>query len=104
MPPSPTRPSLDSGRVAIGALGAGAARGPGGGTAADHEDREAAGRAGEQCAPGRGTIYRTKLQLFEDWYQQHGANIAESVKALRELEAGAEGKEAYERLEKALAP
>ena len=49
-------------------------------------------------------IYRTKLQLFEDWYQKHGADIAASVKAMRELQAGAEGKDAYERLERSLAP
>ena len=52
----------------------------------------------QQCAAGRRAHLSHETDLFEQWYEQHGANIAESVKALRELEAGAEGKEAYERL------
>jgi len=47
-------------------------------------------------------IYRTRLALFEQWYQQHGADIAASVAAMAQLEKGAEADEAFERLEQAL--
>lgn len=49
------------------------------------------------------TIYRTRLALFEQWYQEHGADIAASVAALAELEKGAEGEAAFARLESAVA-
>jgi predicted aminopeptidase len=47
-------------------------------------------------------IYRTRLDLFERWYQQHGQDIRRSVSALRELMAGAEGDSAYARLGRAV--
>lgn len=47
-------------------------------------------------------IYRTRLELFEAWYERHGRDVKASVAALRELTAGAEGDEAFTRLEKAL--
>ena len=47
-------------------------------------------------------IYRTRLALFERWYEDHGNDIAASVAALSELEKGAEGDEAFERLEGAV--
>lgn len=47
-------------------------------------------------------IYRTDLELFEEWYQQHGNDIEASVAALRKLEEGAEGEEAWVRLKQAL--
>jgi predicted aminopeptidase len=46
-------------------------------------------------------IYRTRLARFERWYQAHGADIAASVAALAELEKGADGDEAFDRLEAA---
>ena len=48
-------------------------------------------------------IYRTRLDLFEGWYEQHGRDIRQSVSALKTLMAGAEGDSAYARLEKAVA-
>lgn len=48
------------------------------------------------------TIYRTKLPLFQRWYEMHGEDIERSVAELRKLEEGAEGEEAFARLEKAL--
>ena len=100
-----TRPdsaALDSGRVAIGLWAREELEGP---VSAKLRTMKVAKRPGGPVNNARlvgALIYRTKLQLFEDWYEQHGANIAESVKALRELETGAEGKAAYERLENAL--
>lgn len=47
-------------------------------------------------------IYRTRLDLFERWYEQHGRDIRTSVKALKTLMAGVEGDSAYARLEGAV--
>jgi predicted aminopeptidase len=48
-------------------------------------------------------IYRTRLNLFERWYERHGRDIRGSVGELRTLMAGAEGDSAYARLERAVA-
>ena len=48
-------------------------------------------------------IYRTRLELFEAWYQRHGADVGRSAAALKSLTDGAVGDEAFERLERALA-
>jgi predicted aminopeptidase len=47
-------------------------------------------------------IYRTRLDLFDEWYQRHGRDVRQSVSALRELMAGAEGDSAYARLARAV--
>lgn len=47
-------------------------------------------------------IYRTKLELFEAWFQQHDRDVARAVAALRDLVEGANGDEAFERLAAAL--
>jgi hypothetical protein len=46
-------------------------------------------------------IYRTRLDLFERWYDQHGRDVSRSVRALGELMRGAEGDSAFARLERA---
>ena len=48
------------------------------------------------------TIYRTKLDRFDAWYREHEGDIGRAVARLRELVDGAEGDEAFERLEAAL--
>lgn len=47
-------------------------------------------------------IYRTRLDLFQQWYQQHNRDIGQSVRALDTLMAGVQGDSAYARLEKAV--
>jgi predicted aminopeptidase len=47
-------------------------------------------------------IYRTKLELFDAWYQRHGGDVGRSAAALKELVEGAAGDEAFDRLEAAL--
>jgi predicted aminopeptidase len=47
-------------------------------------------------------IYRTRLDLFERWYEQNGRDIRTSVRTLKSLMAGAEGDSAYARLERAV--
>lgn len=44
-------------------------------------------------------IYRTRLDLFDRWFQRHGRDIRRSVSALEGLMAGVEGDSAYARLE-----
>jgi predicted aminopeptidase len=48
------------------------------------------------------TIYRTRLELFEQWYERHERDVGRSVAELRRLMDGASGDEAFERLERAL--
>lgn len=47
-------------------------------------------------------LYRTHLDWFETWFQHHDADIARAVRELRTLLDGAEGDEAFRRLEAAL--
>jgi predicted aminopeptidase len=47
-------------------------------------------------------IYRTRLDLFERWYERHGRDIRGSVDSLKTLMRGAEGDSAYARLENAV--
>ena len=45
------------------------------------------------------TIYRSKLDLFDAWYARQGRDVSKMVASLRELMDGAEGDEAFRRLE-----
>lgn len=47
-------------------------------------------------------IYRTRLDLFERWYESHGSDIRVAVAALDTLMLGAEGDSAFARLERAV--
>jgi predicted aminopeptidase len=47
-------------------------------------------------------IYRTRLDLFDRWYEQHDRDVRRSVTALKTLMEGAEGDSAYVRLERAV--
>jgi predicted aminopeptidase len=47
-------------------------------------------------------IYRTRLDLFDRWFERHGRDIRQSVSALDRLMTGVEGDSAYVRLERAV--
>ena len=47
-------------------------------------------------------IYRTRLELFEEWYVLHGRDIRRAVMELRRVMEGVEGERAFEALERAL--
>ena len=47
-------------------------------------------------------IYRTRLDLFDRWYDRHDHDVRLSVSALKTLMQGAEGDSAYARLERAV--
>jgi predicted aminopeptidase len=46
-------------------------------------------------------IYRTRLDLFDRWFEQHGHDVRVSVSALGKLMEGVEGDSAFIRLERA---
>ena len=48
------------------------------------------------------TLYRTRLDLFERWFERHGRDLRESVRGLEDLTRGAEGDTAFVRLERAV--
>jgi hypothetical protein len=48
------------------------------------------------------TIYRTRLDLFERWYQLHNRDVGASVRVLKVLMNGVEGDSAFSRLEQAV--
>jgi len=47
-------------------------------------------------------IYRTRLDLFDRWFERHGRDVGRSVSALDSLMTGVEGDSAYVRLEGAV--
>ncbi len=47
-------------------------------------------------------IYRTRLDLFDRWFERHGGDVRQSVGALEKLMNGVEGDSAYARLEQAV--
>ena len=47
-------------------------------------------------------IYRTRLDLFDRWFERHGNDVRRSVSALDSLMTGVEGDSAYVRLERAV--
>jgi predicted aminopeptidase len=47
-------------------------------------------------------IYRTRLDLFDRWFERHGGDVRRSVSALDSLMTGVEGDSAYTRLERAV--
>jgi predicted aminopeptidase len=50
------------------------------------------------------TLYRTRLDLFDRWFERHGRDVRESVSGLTELMQGADGDTAFVRLERAVPP
>ncbi|MEO7136443.1 MAG: aminopeptidase [Gemmatimonadales bacterium] len=47
-------------------------------------------------------IYRTRLDLFDRWYERHNRDVRQSVRALGKLMEGVEGDSAYSRLGRAV--
>jgi predicted aminopeptidase len=50
------------------------------------------------------TLYRTRLDLFDRWFERHGRDVRESVSGLKELMQGADGDTTFVRLERAVPP
>lgn len=100
-----TRPepaALDSGRAELARWSAGQLRGPYGARLRTWRVDGLAERPINNAQLVGVRIYRTHLDWFEAWFQRHGGDIALAVRRLRELMDGAEGEEAFGRLERAL--
>ena len=50
------------------------------------------------------TLYRTRLDLFDRWFERHGRDVRQSVSGLKQLMQGADGDTAFVRLERAVPP
>jgi hypothetical protein len=48
------------------------------------------------------TLYRTRLDLFDRWFERHDHDVSRSVSALGKLMEGVEGDSAFVRLERAV--
>jgi predicted aminopeptidase len=48
------------------------------------------------------TLYRTRLDLFDRWFEQHGHDVRRSVQGLEELTRGVEGDTVFARLERSV--
>jgi predicted aminopeptidase len=48
------------------------------------------------------TLYRTRLDLFDRWFDRHGRDVRESVRGLAELVRGVQGDSAFARLGRAV--
>ena len=100
----PAAAALDSGRLAEGRWVRSQLEGPVGDSLRTITFTAAPDRPVNNARLIGATIYRTKLDRFDAWYRKHDGDIGRAVARLKELVEGAEGEQAFERLEAALAP
>lgn len=98
----PDSTALDAGRSEAGAWARAELRGP----VAERLKTLRIGKLPERPVNNAriiaGRIYRTRLDLFDRWYGQHGRDVRGSVASLDSLMQGAAGDSAYTRLEAAV--
>ncbi|HET7598730.1 MAG TPA: aminopeptidase [Gemmatimonadales bacterium] len=99
----PDSAALDSGRAAAAQWAREQLEGPVGAQLRTYRIGRLAERPINNARLVGALIYRTRLDLFERWYERHDRDIARSVAALKTLMAGAEGDSAFARLEHAAA-
>jgi predicted aminopeptidase len=100
-----TRPdplALDSGRAALSAWARDQFAGPVGASLRTVRAGALADRPVNNARLIGVRLYRTRLEWFEAWHARHGGDLAAAVAALGSLVRGAEGDEAFARLEQAL--
>jgi len=100
----PAGAALDSGRAELGRWSREQLQGPYGARLRTYRVATLAERPVNNAQLVGVRLYRTHLDWFEAWFQRHGGDVARAVGALRDLMAGAEGEEAFARLERGLAP
>jgi predicted aminopeptidase len=100
-----TRPdsaALDAGRAEAAAWARSQLEGPVGAALRTYRIGRLAERPINNAQLIGATIYRTRLDLFDRWHRRHGADVQQSVGAMKELMAGVEGDSAFVRLEGAV--
>ena len=100
---SPDSLAVDSGRVELGRWARQQLEGPVGARLRTYTIGPMADRPVNNARLIAARIYRTRLDLFERWYQRQNGDIRVAVAALDTLLKGAEGDSAFARLDRALA-
>jgi predicted aminopeptidase len=100
---APDSAAVDSGRADLGRWARQQLQGPVGARLKTYTIGPMADRPVNNARLIAARIYRTRLTLFEQWYERHGSDIRASVASLDSLMSGAEGDSAFVRLERALA-
>ena len=98
----PSPEALESGRWAAAAWARAQLEGPVGAQLRTYRLGPLAKRPVNNAQLVGARIYRTRLDLFDRWYEQNGRDVGKSVAALRELMAGTEGDSALGRLARAV--
>ena len=98
---SPTPPRSSAGRAEAGAWARAQLQGPVAARLRSFTIGSAAGAPVNNARLIGARIYRTRLDLFDRWYDRHGRDVRRSVAGLDSLMGGVEGDSAYARLEPA---
>jgi len=98
----PSPQALDSGRADAGRWARDQLQGPIGAQLKTYRIGRLSERPINNAQLVGARIYRTRLDLFDRWYQRNGADVGKTVGALRDLTAHVEGDSALARLAHAL--
>lgn len=98
----PDSAALDAGRLAAGAWARAQLTGPVGQRFRTFRVDRMAERPINNAQLISARIYRTRLDLFDRWFEQHGGDVRQSVRALGKLMEGVKGDSAYSRLGQAV--
>jgi predicted aminopeptidase len=98
----PTPEALDSGRRAEAAWARAQLEGPVGSRLKTYRIGRLTERPVNNAQLVGARIYRTRLDLFDRWYEQNGRDVGRAVADLRELTADTEGDSALGRLARAM--
>jgi predicted aminopeptidase len=98
----PDSAALDAGRAEAGAWARAQLEGPVGARLRSYRLGRLPERPVNNARLIGATIYRTRLDLFDRWFDRHGHDLRSSVGALEELMQGVEGDSAFARLERAV--
>ncbi|HEX6668020.1 MAG TPA: aminopeptidase [Gemmatimonadales bacterium] len=99
----PDSAALESGRAEAGAWARAQLQGPVGARLRSYRLGNLPERPINNARLIGATLYRTRLDLFDRWFDRHGRDVRGSVQGLEGLIRGVEGDTAYARLERAVA-
>jgi predicted aminopeptidase len=98
----PDSAALEAGRAAAGAWAREQLLGPVGSRFRSYKIGKLPERPVNNARLIGATLYRTRLDLFDRWFEAHGHDVSASVRALDTLMVGAEGDSAFARLKQAV--